>query len=133
MKGCTEMDTFTVNANSGATSAAPQIRFSVSPNAETAYKPSTSLVTSLRIAGSLPGGRRLARPLYVTITQDDGEVIVSEPHFSMHASAPTTAEALVAFRRIFSGYLDVLASRESRLDPYLREQLAYLRSYILAE
>jgi hypothetical protein len=51
----------------------------------------------------------------------------------MHAAAPTEAEALEAFRRIFSGYLDVLSSRESRLDPYLREQLAYLRSYIRPE
>ncbi len=132
MKGCTEMDTFTVNANTGATSAAPKIRFSVLSNAETAYKPSIS-PTSLKITGPLPGGRRLAHPLYVTIAHDNGETIVSEPHFYMHASAPTMTEALVAFRRIFSGYLDVLASREDRLDPYLREQLAYLRSYILAE
>lgn len=85
------------------------------------------------ITGPLPGGRRLAHPLYVTIAHDNGETIVSEPHFHMHASAPTTTEALTAFRRIFSGYLDVLVSREDRLDPYLREQLAYLRSYISAE
>jgi hypothetical protein len=87
-------------------------------------------VTSLKITGTLPGGRRLARPLEVTVEYDDGEVIVSEPHFHIHASAHTRVDALGAFRRVFSKYLDVLSSRESRLDPYLREQLAYLRSYI---
>jgi hypothetical protein len=134
MKGCAEMDTIDVNANTKASSAASEIRFSVLPNAIMVSEQSIlPPLTSLEITGHLPGRRRLARPLYVTIAHDDGEVIVSEPHFHMHASAPTTTEALVAFRRIFSGYLDVLASRESRLDPYLREQLAYLRSYISAE
>lgn len=145
MKGCAEMDTITVNANVGASSAASEIHFSSSPNTEMASKllyiissPLTSLKitdpsTFHKITGSLPGGRRLTHPLNITIAHDDGEVIVSEPRFHMHASAPTTEEALVAFRRIFSGYLDILASRESRLDPYLREQLAYLRSYISAE
>ena len=98
------------------------------PDGRFAYSP-----TYRRITGLLPGGRRLTRPLTVAVEHDDGEVIVSEPLFHMHAAAPTEAEALEAFRRIFSGYLDVLSSRESRLDPYLREQLAYLRSYIRPE
>jgi hypothetical protein len=99
------------------------------PDGRFAYSPPTYR----RITGLLPGGRRLTRPLTVAVEYDDGEVIVSEPLFHMHAAAPTEAEALEAFRRIFSGYLDVLSSRESRLDPYLREQLAYLRSYIRPE
>lgn len=82
------------------------------------------------IDGSLPKGRWLAHPLTVLIEYDDGEVVVSEPHFHMHASAPTEAEAIAAFRRIFSGYLDVLASREEKLGTQLREQLEYLRSAI---
>lgn len=80
--------------------------------------------------GPLPGGRYLASPLTVLIEYDDGEFIVSEPRFHMHASAPTKAEALVAFRRIFSGYFDVLSSQEESLGLHLREQLQYLRSAI---
>lgn len=135
MKGCVEMDKFIVNAKTSSSSAAaPMLRFSVSPNTKIASEPSIfPPLTSLKITGPLPDGRQLTRPLNVMITYDDGEVVVSESRFHMHASAPTKTEALVAFRRIFSGYLDLLASRESRLDPYLREQLAYLRSYIVVE
>ncbi len=128
------MNTITVNANARPSSAAPEIRFSVSPNAKLAHElPIHPPQTSLKITGLLPGGRRLTRPLEVIIEYGDGEAVVSEPYFHMHASASTSTEALVAFRRIFSGYLDQLASRENRLDPYLREQLAYLRSYIMVE
>jgi hypothetical protein len=67
----------------------------------------------------------------VAIGYDEEEVVVSEPHFHIHASASTEAEALASFRRIFSGFLDVLSSREEQLDSYLCEQLAYLRSYIV--
>jgi hypothetical protein len=83
-----------------------------------------------RITGLLPGGRRLTRPLTVAVEHDDGEVIVSEPLFHMHAAAPTEAEALEAFKRIFSGYLDSLTRREKTLGPQLRDQLNYLRSII---
>ena len=132
MKGFAEMDNFTVNAKISASSAAvPKLHFSVLPNAKMASEPSLiSPLTSLKITGPLPGGRQLTRPLDIVIAYDDGEVVVSEPHFHIHASASTRVDALVAFRRIFSKYLDMLSSRESRLDPYLREQLAYLRSYI---
>ena len=86
-----------------------------------------------RITGLLPGGRRLTRPLTVAVEYDDGEVIVSEPLFHMHAAAPTEAEALEAFKRIFSGYLDLLTRREKTLGPQLRDQLNYLRSIIVSE
>jgi hypothetical protein len=59
--------------------------------------------TSRTIAGSLPGGRRLLHPLTLMVEYDDGEVIVSEPLFHMHAAAPTEIEAIEAFKRIFSG------------------------------
>jgi len=127
------MDNFTVNANTRASGAASKIHFSYSSNTKVAYEPPLPPLTSLKVTGHLPEGRRLTRPLDVVIAYDDGEVIVSESRFHMHASAPTMTEALIAFRRIFSGYLDLLSSRENRLDPYLREQLAYLRSYISAE
>ena len=95
------------------------------------FRPHLTTITS--IEGPLPGRRRLVRPITIVIEFDDEEVVVSEPVFHMHASASTEEEALAAFRRIFSGYLDVLASRENRLDQYLHEQLTYLRSSITSE
>src|SRR5947209_3730387 len=82
------------------------------------------------LSGLLPGNRRLAKPLTVSIEYDDDEVVVSEPRFAIHASGPTEADAIAAFRRIFSGYLDVLSSQEEMLSIPLRHQLHYLRSYI---
>lgn len=102
---------------------------SLLPNGRFAYSPPTYR----RITGLLPGGRRLTRPLTVAVEYDDGEVIVSEPLFHMHAAAPTEAEALEAFKRIFSGYLDLLTRREKTLGPQLRDQLNYLRSIIVSE
>lgn len=99
------------------------------PDGSFAYSPPTYR----RITGLLPGGRRLTRPLTVAVEYDDGEVIVSEPLFHMHAAAPTEAEALEAFKRIFSGYLDSLTRREKTLGPQLRDQLNYLRSIIVSE
>jgi hypothetical protein len=80
--------------------------------------------------GPLPGNRRLTKPLTVSIEYDDGEVIVSEPHFHMYASGPTEADAIAAFQRIFSGYLDILSSQEEMLSTHLYSQLQYLRSCI---
>lgn len=80
--------------------------------------------------GALPEGRRLAHPLTVLIEYDDEEVVVSEPRFHMQASGSTEVEAIAAFRRIFSGYLDVLTSREEKLGAHLHAQLQYLRSAI---
>ena len=91
-----------------------------------AYRPPTIRI----IDGRLSRGRWLAHPLNVLIEYDDGEVVVSEPRFHMHASAPTEAEAIEAFRRVFSGYLDVLTAQEATLGSSLREQLEYLRSCI---
>jgi len=85
------------------------------------------------ITGALPGGRQLRYPLTVMIEYDDDEVVVSEPRFHMHASAPTEKKAVAAFRRIFSRYLDVLSKREKMLGPPLRDQLNYLRSFIASK
>lgn len=85
------------------------------------------------LEGALPDGKRLAQPITIMIEYDDGEFIVSEPEFHIHASASTEREAINAFRRIFSGYLDVLTSREKTLGPQLRDQLNYLRSVIVSE
>jgi hypothetical protein len=80
--------------------------------------------------GLLPDGRRLAKPLKVVIEYDEEEVVVSEPYFHIHASAPTEEEAIKAFRRVFAGYLDFLSAQENSLGTELYKQLQYLRSYI---
>jgi len=84
----------------------------------------------LEIRGSLPQGRQLTKPLLVLIEYSDGEVVVSDPRFHIHASGFNIPDALSAFRRIFSSYLDVLSSEEKNLAPHMLDQLRYLRSYI---
>lgn len=87
-------------------------------------------MTSLEIAGPLPGGKQLTRPLKVTIAYDDGEVVVSEPDFHIHAVGATRLEALKEFRRILSEELDDLTSDEEELGPRLQRELQYLRDLI---
>lgn len=131
MKGYAEMETIAVNANVGATSAAPEIRFSGLPNAKLASEQSIlTPLTSLKITGHLPGEKWLTRPLDVRIVYDDGEVIVSEPRFHLHAVGTTIAQALAEFRRILSEELDELTADEEELGPRLRAELQYLRDLI---
>ncbi len=131
MKGYAEMDTIAVKANVGATSAAPEIHFSGLPNAKMASEQSIlPPLTSLKITGHLPGEKWLTRPLGVTIAYDDGEVIVSEPRFHIHAVGTTIAQALAEFRRILSEELDELTADEEELGPRLRAELQYLRDLI---
>lgn len=127
MKRCAEMDTITVNAKARTSSAAPKIRFSVLPNAKMAYEPPAS---PLKITGPLPGGKWLTRPLEVAIADDDGEIIVSEPRFHIHAVGTTTTQALAEFRRILSEELDELTADEEELGPHLQAELQYLRDLI---
>jgi hypothetical protein len=82
------------------------------------------------IEGPLPGGKRLILPLIVQIEEDDGEILVSEPHFSMHASGYTIAEAISHFKRVLSEELDLLSADEEKLGPRLQAQLQYLRKAI---
>lgn len=89
-----------------------------------------SIQTFQTITGPLPDGRQLSRPLTVVIKEDDGEVIVSEPHFHIHAVGTTRAEALVEFRRILSEELDELTADEDELGPRLQAELHYLRNLI---
>ncbi len=86
--------------------------------------------TSLTITGPLPGGKRLTRPLDLKIAYDEGEVIVSEPRFHMHAVGTTIAEALAEFKRILSEELDELTVDEEELGPRLQAELQYLRDLI---
>ena len=86
------------------------------------------------IYGALPEGRELVHPLSVVVEHDDedDEFVVSEPRFHIHASASTESEAIAAFRRVLSGYLDVLEEQEEKLGSSLQKQLTYLRSMIKA-
>jgi hypothetical protein len=107
----------------------PEKRQEMVPPIDTTPQHSPQLVT---ITGPLPGERRFAGPFDVLIDYDDGEVVVSEPRFHIHASASTITEALTEFRRVFSGYLDVLSSEEKDLDGYMQEQLRYLHANIIS-
>jgi len=90
--------------------------------------PSTPIFRT--IEGSLPGGKRLAEPLAVRIDYDEGEYLVSEMRYYLHAGAPTIEEAIAEFKRILSDELDALISDEAELAPRLQAQLRYLRSII---
>jgi len=84
----------------------------------------------ISIEGQLPEGRRLTHPIIVKIEDDDGEFVVSEPKYHIHGEGSTIPEAIDAFKRIFSGYLDILSEEENNLSSYMYEQLEYLRSAI---
>jgi hypothetical protein len=102
----------------------------MSEETEQEQQQSDEITLSHRITGSLPGERQLTRPLDVVIAYDDGEVIVSEPRFHIHAVGTTRVEALTEFRRILSEELDELAADEEELGPRLQLELQYLRSLI---
>ena len=59
--------------------------------------------------------------------------MVSELKYHMHGEGATEPEAIEAFKRIFSGYLDLLLEEEDNLSDYMHEQLEYLRSAIRTE
>jgi hypothetical protein len=126
------MDTIRVNAHETATSAAAsKLHLSVLPNAQFASEPIIfPPLPSLEITGSLPGGKQLTRPLKVRLAYDDGEVVVSEPRFHIHAVGATRLEALTEFRRILSEELDDLTADEEELGPRLKAELQYLRDLI---
>jgi hypothetical protein len=119
------LDTLTLNTRTAKTNASVRLVAFAQTNPWYPIKVRT-------LFGPLAYGRQLISPLSVVVEYDDEteEYIVSEPCFHMHASASTEAEAIASFRRVFSGYLDVLAAQEEKLGPHLREQLQYLRSYI---
>ena len=82
------------------------------------------------IEGSLPGGKQLILPLIVQIEEDDGEILVSEPHFSIHASGYTIAEAISHFKQVLFEEIDLLTADEAKLGPRLQAQLQHLRKVI---
>lgn len=92
----------------------------------------SSLPVLITIDGPLPSGKQLIEPLVIQIQCEDGEVLVSEPHFFMHAVGPTLPEAISEFKRIIADELDELTHDEKILGPRLQRQLHYLRSIIKA-
>jgi len=85
-----------------------------------------------KISGSLPGGKWLAHPLDVQIEEEDGEFLVSEAKYSIHASGCTLDEAIEEFKRVLSEEFDLLIADEAELGPRLQAQLQYLRNVIRA-
>lgn len=86
--------------------------------------------TFLTINGFLSEGKWFARPLVIQIEKDDGEIVVSEPYFSIHASAPTVSEAITEFKRVLADELEELTADEEKLGPRLKAELHYLRTAI---
>jgi hypothetical protein len=122
------MSTITLNPSSvKASSTSQYARISLNPDAHT---PPPIFIS---VGGQLPGGRWLSHPIIVKIEDDYGEFVVSELKYHMHGEGSTIAEAIEAFKRIFSGYLDILSEEENNLSSYMYEQLEYLRSAIRTE
>jgi hypothetical protein len=128
------MSIITLNPYLRASSTSQYSRVSFKPDAGTLFEQSiTRPAIFLTIAGSLPGRRWLIYPIVVKIEDDDGEYVITELKYHMHGEGSTIPEAIEAFRRIFSGYLDLLSEEEDNLSSYLHEQLEYLRSAIRTE
>jgi hypothetical protein len=124
------MSIITLNPSTRASSTSQYTRVSFKPDARTLI---TRPAIFLTIAGPLPGRRWLTYPIVIKIEDDDGEYVVTELKYHMHGEGSTIPEAIEAFRRIFSGYLDLLSEEEDNLSSYLYEQLEYLRSAIRTE
>jgi predicted RNase H-like HicB family nuclease len=128
------MSTITLYPSARASSTSRYTRVSLKPDPRTSPQQSVTQPTIfISIAGLLPGGRWLTYPIVVKIQDDDGEYVVTELKYYMHGAGSTISEAIEAFKRIFSGYLDVLSEEEDNLSSYLHEQLEYLRSAIRTE
>jgi len=128
------MSIITLNPSIRASSTSQYTRVSFKPDAITLFEQSiTRPAIFLTIAGSLPGRRWFTHPIVVKVEDDDGEYVVTELKYHMHGEGSTISEAIEAFRRIFSGYLDLLSEEDDNLSSYLYEQLEYLRSAIRTE
>ena len=109
----------------------PYAHISSQPDATTSYQPPIATTPIfLALDGPLTERKQLTFPIVVQIEHDDGEFLVSEDHFYIHASGATIREAIAAFKRVFAGYLDLLYEEEASLGSYIHEQLDYLRSAI---
>jgi hypothetical protein len=129
------MSTITLNPSTiKASGTGRYTRISLKPDAHTSTQQSiTAPPIFVPIAGQLSAGRWFRHPVIVKIEDDDGEFVVSELKYHIHGEGPTISEAIEAFKRIFSEYLDMLSEEEDNLSSYMHEQLEYLRSAIRTE
>jgi len=124
------MEIITVNPNARTLSTGQYSHISPTPTVKSPYAPSIVF-----IGGPLPKGRWLA-PVLVQIVEEereegeDREFVVTEPKYYMHGVGETVSDAVDAFKRIISQYLDGLTARENHLSPQMHDQLKYLRSVI---
>lgn len=88
------------------------------------------LPTYMTLEGSLPGGRWLSTPLRVKVEEDEGEILVSEPDFFIHASGATVPEAVAEFRRVLVEEMELLTADEAKLSQRLKAELRYLLNHI---
>jgi hypothetical protein len=122
--------TVTINVTSKA-SGIKQYIVSSSTVAKASYRqPISTTLIFITIDGLLLKEKYLKHPIGIKIEDDEGEILVSEPHFSIHASGATIQEAIGEFKRILSDELDTLTEDEHKLGPRLTAQLRYLRSII---
>ena len=63
----------------------------------------------------------------LSITHENGEVLVSEQAFHIHATGATKDEALANFWQVFYGYEEVLEQDRHELGPRLIAQLDYIQ------
>jgi hypothetical protein len=124
------MGTVTLNPNVKPSSTGQYSHILPTPAASSPIGPSFVF-----IEGPLPEGRWLT-PILVKIVEEDREegedreFLVTETKYYMHGVGKTVPDAIGAFKRILSQYLDGLTKREDRLSPQMYEQLEYLRSVI---
>ena len=103
-------------------------QFTIQPFPE--YGEESVVLFRYELTGTLLENRRIRGCLPLTVVFDPEEVVISEPAFHMHASAPTFPEAVQAFRETLSDYMDLLEERRETLGRALQDQLAYLHSVI---
>ena len=75
---------------------------------------------------------QLAQDVVITVVYDETQLkwLVSDQRFEIRASGGTEAEAIAAFRSVFSQSFDVLDQYESNLDAPTREMFLYLREHV---
>ncbi len=109
---------------------ASSIFFEIGTKGDSGYMSITSQPTFITIGGSLPDGRELTHSIVIRVEHDDGEILVSETKYALHASASTLPAAITEFKRVLAEELDLLSADEEQLGPRLQAQLHYLRTLI---
>lgn len=80
--------------------------------------------------GTLVKGRRLAKPLVVSVQWDGSYWLVSEPLFSNHAIGSTIPKAIKRFRRCLVDDFEFLDKHRGPMSQWLQDELEYFRNMI---